>query len=704
MITRRKNAYKLSFANRLHNDTHLYGERVMLWIYRIMVPLGGYRSFIEPVELSSESMAKGLGMEHWLDHDEYDPKGAIKELRARHRQAERELKDATLIPDLEANVCQLGDLLGLDAASRKILSLTMLTHECTLLDEASEMLGSLSNTRLYEVLSTLLELPAEEIKQALSPHGKLARTGLMVVEPENLASGLSNKLETLSSTLSSNMLSSGHDPMQLLRETIRTCSPPVLQLSNFAHMEQSLQIVLPYLEQAIHEARRGVNIFIHGQTGTGKSQIVRLLAKSLGVELYEVARDDDDGNLVPGNKRLKALRMAQEIMRDTPAMILFDEVEDVFGDDGFMQPRSVAQAHKGWMNQLLEENPSPTIWITNVVDSVDPAFIRRFDVVIEMANPGKQRRLEIIQAINQDLLPAELVERLATNDALTPAVFERATNVVGSIQARLASDEVPKAVEHLLNATLQAQGYGRLKRHDPTALPRWYNPALINCSTDLRALADGLLVNKAGRICLYGPPGTGKTAFGRWLADHLQQPLMVKRASDLIDKYVGQTERNIAKAFAQAETEGALLLIDEVDGFLQERSHATRSWEVTAVNEMLTQMESFAGLFIASTNLMEGLDQASLRRFDLKLHFDYLRPEQAWSMFCQQIADLGLKAPSGKLKSAIGALDNLTPGDLAAVARAHTFRPYTDPQAVYDALQEACQLKHDGKQRRIGFV
>ena len=49
-----------------------------------------------------------------------------------------------------------------------------------------------------------------------------------------------------------------------------------------------------------------------------------------------------------------------------------------------------------------------------------------------------------------------------------------------------------------------------------------------------------------------------------------------------------------------------------------------RSWEVTGVNEMLTQMESFAGIFIASTNLRDNLDQAALRRFDLKIKFDFL--------------------------------------------------------------------------------
>ena len=95
-------------------------------------------------------------------------------------------------------------------------------------------------------------------------------------------------------------------------------------------------------------------------------------------------------------------------------------------------------------------------------------------------------------------------------------------------------------------------------------------------------------------------------------------------------------------AFERAEADGAILLIDEVDSFLQERKGAEKSWEVTQVNEMLTQMESFGGLFIASTNLMDGLDAASLRRFDLKVRFDYLRPDQAWALLDRYLVDFGL--------------------------------------------------------------
>lgn len=230
-----------------------------------------------------------------------------------------------------------------------------------------------------------------------------------------------------------------------------------------------------------------------------------------------------------------------------------------------------------------------------------------------------------------------------------------------------------------------------------------FDPALIHANTDLFALAKGLANSKFGQICLYGPSGTGKTAFARWLADQLGVPLLEKRASDLISAYVGETERNIAQAFREAKCNQSLLLIDEVDSFLQDRRGARQSWEVTAVNEMLTQMEAYSGLFIASTNFMDSLDQAVLRRFDLKVKFDYLKPEQAWQMLVRQSDSMGINEPSEISRSELARLAVLTPGDFSVVARQHRFRPLSNVSEFIGALKQECDFKEDGRRSSIGF-
>ena len=128
---------------------------------------------------------------------------------------------------------------------------------------------------------------------------------------------------------------------------------------------------------------------------------------------------------------------------------------------------------------------------------------------------------------------------------------------------------------------------------------------------------------------LFGAPGTGKTAFANHLAEQLGLPLLIKRASDILGKYVGQSERNIARMFSQAQKQGALLLLDEADSLLGDRRDARAHWEIIQVNEMLTQMERFDGIFICTSKLMDKLDAASLRRFDFKVKFDYLDASNA---------------------------------------------------------------------------
>ena len=167
---------------------------------------------------------------------------------------------------------------------------------------------------------------------------------------------------------------------------------------------------------------------------------------------------------------------------------------------------------------------------------------------------------------------------------------------------------------------------------------------------------------------------------------------------------MGESEKNIAHAFEEAANEDAVLLIDEVDSFLQKRSSAQRSWEVTRVNEMLTQMERFDGIFIATTNLLEGMDEACLRRFDLKVKFDYLDADKAVRIFqnyCESMFE-EYSIDSSVLK-AVGSLKSLAPGDFASVLRQSRFAPIKTPQAFYEALAGECRVKCVQQTRKIGF-
>ena len=501
------------------------------------------------------------------------------------------------------------------------------------------------------------------------------------------------------------MVVSDSDPIDLLSESVTPSAPAVLTLRDYPHIGKELAVLKPYLRTALQEKQKGVNIFLYGAPGTGKSQLVKALARYLRCELFEVSSEDEGDDAITGKDRLRAYRAAQYFFAKRRNLILFDEVEDVFSDgDSFFGKRSTAQSHKAWVNRILEESPVPTLWLSNRVEGIDPAFIRRFKMVFELPVPPTSKRRQIIGRACQGLLKPAHIKRLAGSSALAPAVVTQTAAVVRGIHKQLGEQGTAGAFDLIVNNTLETQGHRPIKRFDPNRLPETYDPAMINADGEVLKIVDGLVKTRAGRLCLYGPPGTGKTAYARWLAERMDAPLLVKRGSDLISMWVGGTEKNIARAFTEAERDNAVLLIDEVDGFLQDRRYAQRSWEVTGVNEMLTQMESFAGVFIASTNLVDGLDQASLRRFDLKMKFDFLRPEQAWRLFGRHCEQLGLPiAEPAPLKRELGRLRNLTPGDFAAVLRRHRFQPISSPPELRQALSRECDLKENNG-RGIGFV
>ena len=122
-----------------------------------------------------------------------------------------------------------------------------------------------------------------------------------------------------------------------------------------------------------------------------------------------------------------------------------------------------------------------------------------------------------------------------------------------------------------------------------------YDLSLVNTESrfEVPKIVEALRRKGYGTLCFYGPPGTGKTALAEHIAQQLQRPLMIRQASDIVSKYVGETEQNMAKMFAEADAEQAVLLLDEADSFLRNRRTAERNYEISEVNEMLQGMERF---------------------------------------------------------------------------------------------------------------
>jgi len=678
-------------------------QLIRLWLLRLLVPLGGHQHFLRRHGINDDSVARVVGMAKWLAEDkDFDQKAALRDLRRLHAAGERRGELESMSGHLFEGTAALATQVGLTASECRLLEFTVAVHTDGALDTAADYFGTLTASKLFLILATVTGLPLETVKEGLASTGRLARSGLLTLDWIG-TDRLRQKLKLLSARFAERLRTGESDPLELLRGMVVEASPPSLSLGDYPHLKPSIRLLLPYLRRSLAELRSGVNVLFHGAPGTGKSQLCRIVAQELGVHIFEVACAEEDGDTITGGGRLRAYRAAQCFFGGSDALLVFDEIEDVFQStrEAFSMEASASE-RKGWLNRAMELNAVPTFWLTNDVGSLDPAFVRRFDVVVEFPVPPRHQREKILRKACPNGLGEAHVRALAQSEHLAPAVMTRAARVVQTIREELPGEAAPAALRRLIDSTLEAQGHPALPRMGSEPLPRFYDPALLNASVDLAAVAQGLIASRSGRLCLYGPPGTGKTAFGHWLAEQMDQPLHVRRASDLLSKWVGGSEQNIAEAFRQAERDQALLLIDEVDSFLQDRQSASRSWEITQVNEMLTQMEQFPGVFIASTNLMQGLDQAALRRFDLKVQFDHLRPEQSWRLFRSHCTELDLPEVKACHKLQLGLLGELTPGDFAAVVRRHRFCPFRAPEDMLAALEEECAMKGSGK-RAIGF-
>lgn len=111
-----------------------------------------------------------------------------------------------------------------------------------------------------------------------------------------------------------------------------------------------------------------------------------------------------------------------------------------------------------------------------------------------------------------------------------------------------------------------------------------------------------------------------------------------------------------------------MLLIDEADGLLYSREHSRHQWEVSQVNELLQQMERYQGILIMTTNNSKLIDPAALRRFDLKIRFDYLTTEQSCRFFQHVMGKSALRLEGEFLRRSLQDMQ-LTPGDFNTVAR-----------------------------------
>ena len=319
------------------------------------------------------------------------------------------------------------------------------------------------------------------------------------------------------------------------------------------------------------------------------------------------------------------------------------------------------------------------------------------------APPGAREAL-VTRALAGVPVSEGFAAKLAERRGLTPAQVRTAVKF-----ARLAGEagQVETLIERQIGNADKALGNGSGERGARRVVTS-YDLGLVNTESrfEVPKIVEALRRKGFGTLCFYGPPGTGKTALAEHMAQQLQRPLMIRQASDIVSTYVGETEQNMAAMFEEAQTEQAVLLLDEADSFLRSRRMAERNYEVSEVNEMLQGMERFAGVFICTTNLFEDLDEAALRRFTFKIRFKPLTADQRERMFIVEALAGDVARLTDEQRDRLRQLDVLAPGDFASVKRQiDVLGEAFEPDEFLSQLEAEHRVKPDVRQRKeIGFL
>lgn len=566
---------------------------------------------------------------------------------------------------------------------------------------AGKYIGLCTDFVFHRRLARLFETSGDKVEAALSPQSSLVRHGIMSVFRGCLGP-LENRIKLIPGFITPLMRPAG-SATELLASVLPERREPRLTLSDYPHIAEEIGLTRARLAYGLAQRSRGVNVLLYGIPGVGKSELAAALAAALDRPLYVLQSVDDADDSQTPRARLRKLAQLQRLAHATGgSLVLVDEAEDLFPtvwSDSEKTPTKAA------VNACLEENPTPTIWISNRIQHMDVAFLRRFDTVVRVPPlPANLKHDLLRNALPPQALTAAQLHRVSQRAELTPGVLTRIATVARSDLSR-AGANVGTAIQVLANGYLRSMGARPLSMGDqPTTLP--HDPALLNTDPPLDCLLELVRPGSGARLLLYGPPGTGKTAWGKALAEHVDRPLMQRTASSLLSPFIGVTEHNLREMFDEARQEGGVLLLDEADSFLGSRDRAHARWEVTQTNELLAQIEGFEGLLVCTTNRLDDLEPAVLRRFDFKVAFHPLNAAQRLTLVRQCCRQLGVPVPAedGELVQRVRALDGCTPGDAAAVLRRIAVsNEVRSLDALLHALADECRFKPTAR-TPIGFV
>ena len=346
-------------------------------------------------------------------------------------------KESTLV---QKNIDSLASLLQLNPAERALLLYGTLARYQRDLRGLLVEFKVQSAQEAYAAIAAVAGVNEQEIAEALRAGSRLERTGMI----ENLISEHNitdlADLMKVSDQLPPVLMREYKKPADLMAVFTRPAVKSELTPDDFKFVGEDVQVLTTLLKNAVARKEAGVNVLLYGPPGTGKTELAKVCAQTAGLNLFEVEYADRDGNSLSGRDRYRSLQISQVFLKASANVaLLFDEVEDVFppisADAAQLMARmdstdskpSASVSGKAWVNQILETNPVPVVWVTNRIEQIDPAFRRRFQYHLELKSPPPGAREALVTRVLDGVeVEPGFAAKLAQRKGLTPAQIRTA--------------------------------------------------------------------------------------------------------------------------------------------------------------------------------------------------------------------------------------------------------------------------------------